>query len=143
MALNFDVSNITDYQTITTSPFDESKWHPVTHYLVFALMGVGINEIKAGNVAEVFRRVALHQKLHGPALEYHHSPEKIYITYQDIKNHIGLHTNVSNMTAAEFNKMTLGIFERHAVDLCTNPITAYGQVAVIANRKTKVSDQAA
>jgi len=143
MALNFDVSNITDYQNITTSPFDENKWHPITEYLVFGLMGIGINEIKVGNVDEVFRRVAIHQKLYGPALEYYQPPTSIYLTRQDIKNHIGLRTNVSNMTSAEFNKKTFKIFEGYATDQCETILSAFGQVAKVAHERSLLKEQEA
>ena len=143
MALNFDVSNIADYQNITTSPFNENKWHPVTEYLVFALMGIGVNEIKVGNVDEVFRRVAIHQKLHGPALEYYIPPTTIYVTLQDIKNHIGLRTNVSTLTAAEFNKRSFKIFEGYAIDQCETILTAFGQVAKVAHERSLLKEQEA
>lgn len=143
MALNFDVSNIKDYPTITTSPFDENKWHPITEYLVYGLMGIGVSEIKAGNVDEVFRRVAIHQKLYGAALEYHIPPTKIYLTIQDIKNHIGLRVNVSNMTAAEFNKRVFKIFEGYAIDQCETILTAFGQVAKVAHERSLLKEQEA
>jgi len=143
MALNFDVSNITDYQNITTSPLSKDSWHPVTHYLVFSLMSIGINEIKAGNVDEVFRRVAMQQRIDGPALEYYIPPVEIYLTRQDIVNHIGLHTNVSNMTAAEFNKKTLKVFEALALLQCDSVLSAFGQVAKVAHERSLLKEQEA
>ena len=143
MALNFSVSNVTDYPTITTSPFDENKWHPVTEYLVYGLMSIGMSEINAKNADEVFRRIAIHQKLYGPALQYHKPPTSIYLTIQDIKNHIGMNANVRNVTAAEFNKRVFKIFEGYAIDQCETILTAFGQVAKVAHERSLLEEQSA
>ena len=143
MALNFNVSNVKDFQTITTSPFDENKWHPVTEYLVYGLMSIGMSEINAKNADEVFRRIAINQKLYGPALQYHQPPTLIYLTLQDIKNHIGMNANVRNVTSAEFNKRTFKIFEGYATDQCETILTAFGQVAKVAHERSLLKEQEA
>jgi hypothetical protein len=117
MALHYNATGIPS--SITTSPFDEDKWHPVTHYLMFATMGIGMNEITKQNAPEFFRRIAIFQKVHGCAVQYRDhldgTNKEIYITMEDITNHIGLHTNSSLYSKAEFNKKIFEQLERNAL----------------------------
>lgn len=117
MALHYDTTVIPE--AITTSPFDKNDWHPVTHYLMFATMSVGMGEITKQNAPEFFRRIAILQRIEGPAISYRDhldgSTTKIYLTLEDITNHIGLRTNVNQWSKAEFNKKMLERLERNAL----------------------------
>ena len=117
MALNYDTTGIPE--SITTSPFDMDQWHPVTHYLMFSTMAIGMGEITKQNAPEFFRRIAILQKIDGPALTYRDhldgTTKKIYITMEDIQNHIGLKTNVTLQSKTEFNKKMLERLERNAL----------------------------
>ena len=117
MALNYNTTGIPE--SITTSPFNTVDWHPVTHYLMFATMAVGMGEITKQNAPEFFRRIAILQKIDGPAVSYRdhldHSTVRIFVTMEDITNHIGLRTNVNQWSKAEFNKKMLERLERNAL----------------------------
>ena len=100
MSLNFDVSKIANHTVVTTSPFDEKKWHTVTEALVWASMAIELGEITEANVDKFYRRLALWQKAFGPWLRFNDA--EIYLTLEDVKLHIGLTTNVSNSTDKAF-----------------------------------------
>jgi len=136
MALHYNTTGIP--ASITTSPFDKDEWHPVTHYLMFTTMTVGMGEITKQNAPEFFRRVAIIQKIYGPALTYRDPLNKerveAYVTLEDITNHIGLKTNVSTISKAEFNKKALAILEDRAVDTTVGD-SAHKRVAEQYERK--------
>ena len=117
MALHYNTTGIP--ASITTSPFDKDEWHPVTHYLMFSTMTIGMGEITKQNAPEFFRRIAVIQKLYGPALTYRDPLDgksvEIFITFEDIKNHIGLKTNVGTISRTDFNKKALDILVRDAL----------------------------
>jgi len=116
MSLNFDYHLVPDH--ITTSPFDDSKIHPVTNYLIWSSLLTGIGSITKANVDEVFRRIAVLQKLNGSDIQYSDSISgdwvEIYLTKEDIVNHIGLWTNASSLTEAQFNRKIMDRLSREA-----------------------------
>jgi hypothetical protein len=136
MALRYNTTGIP--ASITTSPFNKDEWHPVTHYLMFTTMAVGMGEITKQNAPEFFRRVAMIQKIYGPALTYldplDDSKNEIFITFEDIENHIGLKTNVSTLSKTEFNKKALEILERDALSSYVDD-SAHKRVAEQYERK--------
>ena len=136
MALHYNTTGIPE--SITTSPFNKDEWHPVTHYLMFSTMTIGMGEITKQNAPEFFRRVAIIQKIYGPALTYRDPLNKerveAYVTLEDITNHIGLKTNVSTISKAEFNKKALAILEDRAVDTTVGD-SAHKRVAEQYERK--------
>ena len=93
MTLNVDLRKVKDYQTLCYK--DEEKgnffnlpYSKVTNYLVLASGAIGIGEITQTNYKQVFAR---HQFL-----------QKDQITLDDVKNHIGLITNVSEETTGRW-----------------------------------------
>ena len=92
MSLNFDTTNIANRETVTTSPFDKDKWHPVTEAMIWACLAVEIGEITEANAEEYFERLAMWQLAFGPWLTF--GNDEVYLTLEDVKLHIGLKTNV-------------------------------------------------
>ena len=117
MSLNYDYRNVPEH--ITTSPFDDTKIHPVTNYLIWSSLLTGISSITEKNVDEVFRRIAVLQKLEGSEIRYVDSISndwvEIYLTKKDIENHIGLWTNATTLTAAQFDKKVMERLSRDAM----------------------------
>jgi hypothetical protein len=114
--LNYGYGFVPDH--LTTSPFDENKIHPVTNYLIWSSLLTGISSITKANVDEVFRRIAVLQKLEGAQIQYvdpiSNDWIEIYLTRQDIENHIGLWTNASYLTDAQFNRKVMERLSREA-----------------------------
>jgi len=106
MSLNFDLtavrSNLGEerYKLITTDlttrnePEGKQKWHTVTNTLIWGTMSVGLGKITAENIDEWSFRLALIQKLFGTDIQFGDG-RKVQLTRQDVVNHIGLRTNVS------------------------------------------------
>jgi hypothetical protein len=115
MSLDFDVSRMKNYNVLTTiveSPASaggtpQKKWHPVTSALVFATMAIGMNHITEDNWEEFYNRLNMWERCNGPQLWRgqldQHDP-KNRITPLEVYMHIGLGTNASNKTKAQFLK---------------------------------------
>jgi hypothetical protein len=107
MPLTFDVKEIDNYEVVTTKPHtrgtDKQEWHPVTEVLVFLSMACGYNKITKENAKEVYERVNIYQVLSGAPLAS--SEGDIWLTLEDVEMHIGLKTNASPTTKAEFFKL--------------------------------------
>jgi hypothetical protein len=109
MSLNFDFTQMVErlgkeeYDRITDHPTIEGKWHPVTDALIWMTMAVGMGEITEKNADKFADRLLAYQALNGACLR---GPDgEVYITSEDVKNHIGLSTNVFPMeTDAQFAK---------------------------------------
>lgn len=114
MSLNYDLTEIKNYDDLCWLPdeVDEDgkktfSINPVTHALTFLSMSIGMGEITKKNWKEFFIRVAAYEAVEGASL---HKPGASYpaiprpITKEDVVNHIGLATNVSDISANEFHK---------------------------------------
>lgn len=110
MSLNFDLSAVKNYETVTTHPNDlneeKQRWHPVTDALIWKMLAIDINSIKEDNVDEVWFRIRLLQILDGPEFRWggHSGVEQseASLTKQDVIDHIGLSTNVSTKSRKDW-----------------------------------------
>ena len=107
MSLDFSWSQIKDGDKVTTHPEDLDKpsgqrYHPVFEKLVWSMMVIGVTKITGQNLAMVQERIAMYQKALGPAMETYVGD--VYITDDDIARYVGLSTNVSQMSDAEWRK---------------------------------------
>tara|TARA_R100001369_G_scaffold15290_1_gene30098 strand:+ start:561 stop:908 length:348 start_codon:yes stop_codon:yes gene_type:complete len=92
MTLNVDLTKVENFKTLCYSKKDKLDkgnilnlpYSPTTNYLVMASMAIGVGEITTKNYKEVFAR---HQFL-----------QEGQVTLDDVKNHIGLKTNVAPET---------------------------------------------
>ena len=115
MALHFDFGKVADYQRLTTDPLDENRWHPVADALVWLSLSCGYNHITEKNYKDIAKRIALYQMAGGAYFSYYEGEGdsknrvSIYITEEDVRRFIGMHTNASTKTAAQFNKLLIAI----------------------------------
>lgn len=122
MSLNFDLSHIANYGEVCFHTLKEdSSWSggkkgervikPLTNALIWATMGVGIGEITEENALQFYSRVHLQEKLFGTNLNGSEGP--YWITYEDVRSHIGLKTNVFPMeTDAKWGARVVRQFQR-------------------------------
>lgn len=121
MSLDFNYSKIANKDVVTTHPEDLGKdptkervrYHPVFDSVVWSLMIIGIGRIDEKTLPEVQKRFGQYQKACGPLLAYNDGTEA-YITDADLALLVGLSTNVSNMTDAQWNKHLMEILDREA-----------------------------
>lgn len=101
--------------------FETSKCNPplpkdandnsLREVLIFGSITTGIPDITEKNYKEVFARLHLAEKVYGAyrVRSAKKGPQPVYLKLSEVKRWIGLHTNVSTMTRAQFLKC----FDRH------------------------------
>jgi hypothetical protein len=120
MALYWDVTKVADHATITTHPEDlapnseTTRWSPITESIVWMTVAVGINKITSENAELFFTRTIQVEHITGASLLSKDGP--MFLTLGDIREHIGLTTNASTKTAAQFNAYLLRIIASEAKD---------------------------
>ena len=122
MSLDYELGNIANYKEVCyTGEPGQRKMSGVTHALIFVTMSVDIGHITEKNYLEFYTRAKFVAALHGRTL-YRDRTESEF-TVEEIRAHIGLHTNVSDRTRAHFVKRHVDIYFRSA-DYDTRQITA-------------------
>lgn len=94
MSLRFEFGAIKNYEILTKNVLDENQYHPVTERMIWLCMSVSMRSITEKNAEEFFWRVRLLQMINGRG-DMSFNDQEVYLTLQDIKDHIGLSTNVS------------------------------------------------
>lgn len=97
MALNWSVGKCDDHLAL----FEEGDLNPRSKALVMMSMPLGFNEITQKNLDEVWTRVRLWEGAHGAVL-WGEGPEPF--TKKDIIRHLGMNTNATRLTTAQFLK---------------------------------------
>lgn len=93
MSLNWNIENVkADWKS-------DDVW-PITDALIWATMSVGMNEITNSNWREFYSRAYMIQTIHGGWII--EKGKTRFVTPKEVRDHIGLHTNATNHTAAKF-----------------------------------------
>lgn len=103
MALNWNLERINNNDRLCWSKSgkkaDERTMNPVTYFLIWATIPVGMNEITAKNADEFIERMEVIKML--DAAEYGamlgRDSTRDYPTPDQVRAHIGLHTNASHV----------------------------------------------
>ena len=96
MALHYDLTDVkADYKS-------DDVW-PTTYALIMGTMSVGLNSITENNWKEFYTRCYMIERIHG-TWRYNSKGEPITVKPEEVKEHIGLGTNASRYTNAEFKK---------------------------------------
>lgn len=82
--------------------------------LIWATMAIGIHAITEKNWKDFYARLAAEEKLFG-ARRRTGDGEPLFFTADEVKAHIGLHTNASRMTDAQWRKRLLENFVRDTI----------------------------
>ena len=109
MALNWNIEDCKNYKELTT----DKEW-PITNALIWSTIAIGINEITSKNVKKVFTRIRIDENLSGTYLTnvdlkpnltgQLQGSKRYFIRMEDVEKRIGLHTNASPYTDAQFLK---------------------------------------
>lgn len=110
MSLDWNLGKIDNFKE---KCYNDDSLNPMTEALIFSTMIVGLNEISEKNVDEFYFRIALFESLFTTMLKTweNDEPVSVFIERDDIVNHIGLWTNASSMTNAQYRKHVLNEFE--------------------------------
>lgn len=119
MSLNWDVSKIANYAENFPDRVGSDgsrQWNIVTDSLVWYALMCGFQQINGKNVDEVAKRVFACERALGPMITKNTDTgfEPRRITYDEILKHIGLQTNCSNKTTAQFAKWLSTVILREA-----------------------------
>ncbi len=105
MSLNWSIEEVENFEEkcfeqryVAEAKQTQRMLKPVTNALVWSTMGVGIGEITEKNWRDFAYRLDLYQTLFGPLLSEVDDDGKAKprpLTPLEVRDHIGLHTNVS------------------------------------------------
>lgn len=108
MSLNWNISKVKDFEKLYTQKDEEgkTKLKKVPETIIYLTTIVGMGEITDKNWEQFYNRVNFIEKLGGTFLlkQYRKKPIPRFITEDDVKQMIGLTTNASTMTQAQFLK---------------------------------------
>lgn len=112
MSLNWSVAYVRNYKELTSHPARPDEWSDVTFMLAMLALPCGYDRITEANYRKVAARIETYQLLVGAAL-YAPKVGDIYITEEDVHDHIGMTINATPMTDAQFAKAALHWNRRH------------------------------
>ena len=115
MSLDWDLRGIANHETVCWVPTGETKpdgsprvtMKGVTNAIIWATIFVDIGRITEKNYREFYARIQFFVKLRGPFCDDGDLP-----TLEDVKQHVGLRTNVADLTTAQFMKRIGDLFMR-------------------------------
>ena len=130
MSLNWNISNINDYKHICYLTKDDGKeiLHPTTDAIIWLTLIIGMGKITDDNANAFYSRVRAYELLRG-AMLYDKMSRPNYIEYEDILAHIGLVTNSSKMTDAQFRRHLMFLHEQEVKDTIARVNRELGEVA--------------
>lgn len=127
MSLNFELGKIKDWKTVTRVVAEHDApgqykagdeiMNPLTNTLIWATIGIGMGEITEENVHEFYARLRIQEAINGAyqrkAVEGGGWEDKP-ITLDEVKQHIGLTTNVfPKRSHSEFLKQVVSELARN------------------------------
>ena len=95
MSLNYDLKNVkADYKS-------DEGW-ALAYALIWGTMSVGMHSISETNWQEFYTRAHMVQTIHGGWLWDKETQKARHVTVDEVSSFIGLRTNVTNQTNAQF-----------------------------------------
>jgi len=120
MALTTDISNCVNWEELITDAN-----YPMTERIYFVTLVTDLGEITESNYGEFYARVKVYELISGDN----------YITLEDVKRRIGLITNVSNRTSAQFLKRMTELGQSNHYNTTANQIKAAYYTALTETEK--------
>lgn len=114
MALNWDIGNVKDYE----EKREKDKGN-VLDTLIWLTMAVGMNQITEKNYVKFFLRTQTSEIACGAMRSkiVDDKMEPVYVTLEDVKCWIGLHTNAGSLSPKQFeDKLVERLKERYGVE---------------------------
>ena len=116
MALNWSIENVKQYNRLYRKVVKGEQGYSdtevrkqlkqVPNHLIMLTMTIGMRDITDKNWEQFYNRIYAWERIVGVQF-YSHKRKKLtpmYITQDDVKRMIGLHTNASTMTPTQFKK---------------------------------------
>jgi hypothetical protein len=118
MSLYWDVSNVTDYENVCFEQREDGRYvRPVTNAIVMTTMAIDMSGIVTENVEEFAWRMDLYQRMFGGLLVEadDNGFHERFITTEEVRAHLGLHTNVATQSRASWLKRMAELHHRDFV----------------------------
>ena len=111
MSLGWNLTKIANRESLCWLPDgDSKKLNPITEALIWRSLSLDLGEITEKNASEWLFRTRYYSQVFGRPLNRrvekggHESVESFDFSIEDIRRHIGLHTNVSTKSRKSFLK---------------------------------------
>lgn len=98
MSLSWDITKVEDYKSkcwIEVEGEEHKQLSPVTDSIIWACMAVDMQQITVKNAEEFYTRYLMFSRAIG---------RESTLTLEDIEAHVGMWTNVTTRTKAQFHK---------------------------------------
>lgn len=106
MSLNWDLSKIADHEELFVDTPDGQRLDGLTESFIWTSMVTGLGKdwsLDLDFAPEFYARVKLIEKINGPLVRKP-GVERYEVTLEDVFRRVGLHTNVSPVSRAQFIK---------------------------------------
>ena len=114
MGLHWSIADVHDHQAL----IDDDRERAITTCLVFLSMPLGFHTVTDKNWERLATRLHVWQTLEGGRLQVWNEADDLpgteFITASDLHRRIGLSTNASTITDAQFRKNIIAKLERGA-----------------------------
>jgi hypothetical protein len=107
------VCYVEDEQAAARGEENRFRLNPVTDAIIWKTMSVGMGQITVKNFEEFFVRAKMSEAVFGSSMTDGHGMD-VGLTREDIRRHIGLSTNVSGMTEAQFARRLTDYMRKEA-----------------------------
>ena len=113
MALNWDLGDIENFKSVCRN--EDESLREETELLIFYTMNLGMGLITQNNVDKFILRLRMYEVMYGMAKWWNVNGQRVNLISDTlIRKHIGLRTNASSISDAQFNKNMLKQLVREA-----------------------------
>ena len=113
MALNWDLGDIENFKSVCRN--EDESLREETELLIFYTMNLGMGLITQNNVDKFILRLRMYEVMYGMAKWWNVNGQRVNVISDTlIRKHIGLRTNASSISDAQFNKNMLKQLVREA-----------------------------
>ena len=113
MSLNWDLGGIENFKSVCRN--EDESLREETELLIFYTMNLGMGLITQNNVDKFILRFRMYEVLYGMAKWWNVNGQRVNLISDTlIRKHIGLRTNASSISDAQFNKNMLKQLVREA-----------------------------
>tara|TARA_B110000046_G_C12794173_1_gene314379 strand:+ start:283 stop:663 length:381 start_codon:yes stop_codon:yes gene_type:complete len=113
MALNWNLGDIENFKSVCRN--EDESLREETELLIFYTMNLGMGLITQNNVDKFILRLRMYEVMYGMAKWWNVNGQRVNLISDTlIRKHIGLRTNASSISDAQFNKNMLKQLVREA-----------------------------
>lgn len=113
MPLNFNIKDCEDFESLWEKDEDGYRLNTKTHTIIHLSMVLGLSKITKQNWFDFYTRMHIYEMCFGP-FAYKSAGQPDYFSPKDIHRHIGLTTNVGNLSYTQFMKKVYDRIQRDA-----------------------------